>query len=148
VDFSPSRKGLKEGWGRCVQNPSKSSDHYLGQTWCAMTGSSASIEFTLKRKPFPAQLLLRFRPLNPRHQGASLSLTVNGRAAPALTLGSGWRAIRLKTPSRLWRQGKNEVRFRLSAKKQPGGLLALDYLVLAAPEKWVRERAKSSGSHL
>jgi len=136
VDFA-SRRGLKDGWGSCVVNPSMSTDDYLGRSWCAMSRGRSTIQFQIRRKPFAAQVMVRYRSLNPALNGRTLTLRVNGRKLPSLPVREGWHAARIPTPARLWKQGSNTVRFHLSlpgalAKSPPGDLVALDYLVLAA----------------
>lgn len=139
TDFAPNRRGLKDGWGRCVSNPSLSTDDYLGQTWCAMNRARSSVQFQVRRKPFSSQLMLRFRALLPALGGRSLSLRVNGTRLPGLTSGNGWRTARIPTPAKLWKQGTNTVSFHISLPadlRRPGKrlveLVGLDYLVLAA----------------
>jgi HEAT repeat protein len=145
LDFSPRRKGLREGWGHCEQSRSLSADVYLGSTWCGMSNTQSVVQFQLRRSPFHAQLLLRYRPLRSRLRGASLSLLVNGRALPPLAVSGGWRAERIDTRSKLWRHGTNIVQLRLTLPRgvsgaPAGDLIALDYLVLAVPAKQVGKR--------
>jgi arylsulfatase A-like enzyme len=134
VDFSPRRTGLREGWGRCSKNPSRSVDDYLGSTQCVMAGTRAAVQFRLRRHPFPAQLMVRFRPLHAGLKGRSLTLTVNGRRLPKVKLGSSWRAVRVNTKSWLWRKGQNTVTLRLprvSGVRKAQELMAFDYMILA-----------------
>ena len=135
VDLSPARRGQVKGWGRCHSNPSRSTDHFLGRTWCAMAGQRARLRFALRR-PFPATLLLRYRALQPGLAGGTLRLWVNGRALRPSRLAPAWRRVRVPTETGLWRRGQNEVRLRVEP--PPGwraegdaGLVALDYLALA-----------------
>jgi arylsulfatase A-like enzyme len=136
VDFTPQRRGLREGWGRCVDNPSQSTDDYLDKTWCPMIRSQASIQLQLHRKPFAAQLILRYRG-TPALRGRTLELKVNGKRLAPLSLSGGWRIARIRTAASLWRQGANTVRFRVVLPKPPpqrdanAELAAIDYLVLA-----------------
>lgn len=59
VDLTPERRGLKEGWGLCSVTPSSMKDDLLDSSWCAMNAPSASVVFSLARKPGPALLLAR-----------------------------------------------------------------------------------------
>ena len=145
VDFSPRRTGLKEGWGRCSRNPSQSVDDYLGSTWCAMAHNRAVLQFQLQRHPFPAQLMVRFRPLHAALKGRSLTLTVNGRRLRKEELGSGWRAVRISTKAWLWRKGTNTVTLRLprvSGLRAPQDRVAFDYMILAGRGRAAARRSQ------
>jgi hypothetical protein len=149
VDFSPARRGLKDGWGGCSRSASMSSDHYLGQTRCETRGPRAGVQFNLARRPFPAWLQIRLRALHAGLKGAKLVVSVNGRRLAPIRLTTGWMRLRLNTRARLWRQGVNQVRFRLDMRSgasgtvhgRPGqGLLAFDYLVLVDQRKSRKQR--------
>ncbi len=145
IDFSPARRGLKDGWGRCTRETSMSSDNYLGQTHCATQALRAGVQFNLGRRPFPAWLQIRLRPLQTALKGAKLSVSVNGRRLAPVRLTSGWTRLRLNTRARLWRQGRNDVRFALDARadrhgRAGQGLLAFDYLVLVDQRKPRKQR--------
>ena len=142
LDFSPARKGLRQGWGSCRRGRSVSAENYLGQTWCAMNQARAGLEIHLRRRARGATLVLRVRPLSRRVEGRSLGLTINGQVLPAVTLARGWQVLRLPTPRGAWRRGRNRISLMLNLPKagiaaggQASDLLALDYLLLAPARK-------------
>lgn len=137
IDFSTHRRGLKEGWGRCVKGSSSSTDDYQGQTWCAMNSPRAAVQLQLRRPPFDAQLLIRYRGTGPVQEGAKLTVKVNGTRLPPQPLSGSWQAVRIPTVAKLWRAGTNTLRFSLmqpkrSATSRPAALAAVDYVMLAA----------------
>ena len=72
-----------------------------------------------------------------RGKGASMTLEVNGRRLKPFHLDSGWKAVRLQTSAKLWRQGRNRVRFHLrhrsvTAKQPQGDLVAVNHWDCAA----------------
>ena len=138
LDFSPARKWLRKGWGKCHRGRSVSAERYLGQTWCAMKEPVAALDLHLRRRPRAATLVLRVRPLSRRLERRTLSLSINGRPLPPRTLARGWQALRLPTEASIWRAGRNRISLRLTVSGAAtarvagaGGLLALDYLLLA-----------------
>jgi HEAT repeat protein len=139
ADFTPARRGLsKEGWGDCVNTATILIDDFHEASWCVMIQPAASLQLTLQRKPFAADLTLRVRMLEARLRGTSLVLTVNGVGLPPAKLSStGWHSFRFATEARHWRQGKNTVRLQLLgpgaralAAPSAAGLIAVDHLLL------------------
>ncbi len=138
LDFTPPRRGLKEGWGECVNTTSMLSDEYHEASWCVTSAPVAGLQLTLGRKPFAAQLLIRVRVMDPRLRGRPVTVTVNGRELPSVKLVGSWQTLRLSTEARLWRQGRNALRFAVQTPAgytaPAGGLLAFDHLLLV-PER-------------
>ena len=137
IDFSTHRRGLKEGWGRCVKGTSTSTDDYQGQTWCAMNSPRATVQLQLRRPPFDAQLLIRYRGTGSVQEGAKLTVKVNGTRLPPQPLSGSWRAVRIPTAAKLWKTGTNTLRLSLTRPKRttasrPATLAAVDYVMLAA----------------
>lgn len=140
LDFTPARRGLsKEGFGTCVNNATILIDDFHEATWCTMNQPSASVQLTLQRKPFAADLVLRLRLADARLRGTPLLVQVNGVALPPLQLRSmGWHSFHLRSEASHWRAGKNLVKLQLLAPKLgaagPAGWLALDHLLLLPAE--------------
>jgi arylsulfatase A-like enzyme/HEAT repeat protein len=135
LDVTPARRGLKEGWGGCVNNATIVSDDYRESSWCVTSATAASVQFNQQRKPFAGELVLRVQPLDPQVAQSDLLIAVNGKVLRATRLLKGWQSIRLHTEARQWKQGRNQVRLQLAPPTgwsgvPPKELLAVDYLLL------------------
>jgi len=137
MDLAPdARRRLRRGWGACHRGRSVSAEKYLGQTWCAVDEAAASLDLHLRRRLEDPTLVLRLRPLWRRLEGRELRVVVNGRALAAVTLARGWQVVRLPTKQASWRAGRNRISLRLDTGRgkpalPPGGMMAVDYLLLA-----------------
>jgi len=103
-----------------------------------MNDPSAQVTFDIKRKPFPARLHLRVRPLSATIKGKRIVLTIAGKDFSLGFLKEGWQTFSVETPKSIWHQGRNYLKLKIekagrvkSQKSQ--GLLRLDYLMLSPP---------------